>query len=81
MSEDKKTPLQPVSVISSDVPWSNLAGAEFIFKEVEATFDAAEVGKIRAMNKKGEFYVVAIGGDQKKEFKIKQKHLRDLLQP
>ena len=82
LSEDKKAPLQPASVVSSERPWSNLAGAEFIFNEVEATFDVAEVEKIRAMNKKGEFYVVVIGeGDQKKDFKIKQKHFRDLLQP
>jgi hypothetical protein len=53
-------------------------GAKLQYVGVVAVFDAGEVDAIRRLDKKGEFHVTVVGGNEEKDFKIKDQHFARL---
>ena len=80
LSENKVVPLHPTSMRAIKPLSETELFAPSNYQKVLASFDSKEFRKIQQMHKKGEFHVVVIGQrNQKKEFKIKSKHFRDLI--
>jgi len=71
--------IQPLEIFGDLEYAQNAFGAEMAFASQSATFDMAEVMRISASDKKGEFFVLIIGDSgEEKKFKVKTKHFKRL---
>jgi hypothetical protein len=73
--ESQTTAVQPVTTESYDVPVKNAMGAQEVYAGLTALFPLDQVLALRA---KGEFYIVVVGTQGEKRYKVKTKHFAQL---
>jgi hypothetical protein len=74
----KQQAIQPLAKQPFTEDVQNAMGARLQYVGVLATFDASEVEAIRRLDKKGEFHVTVVGGNEEKNFKVKDQHFARL---
>jgi hypothetical protein len=69
--------VQPLEVTTGTVE-SNSALRSFTYQSAGAVFPMSEVARLRAMDAKGEFFIVVVGDIQNKYFKVKERYAKML---
>jgi hypothetical protein len=73
----RQTTIQPLDMANGTVE-SNSALRSATFSTATAAFSMADVTRLQAADPKGEFFVVVVGDNQNKFFKIKTKYMKQL---
>ena len=74
----KKMIIQPSAIEFFNEELRGEAGAVFTFKGAYVEFPIEEVIKVSKRDYKGEFFIKVIGTRKEKEFKIKEKHVKNI---
>jgi hypothetical protein len=73
----RQTTIQPLDVRQSTLQ-SNSALRSFEYTMASADFALSDVARLRANDAKGEFFIVVVGDNQNKFFKVKERMLKTL---
>ena len=77
VNTDRTETVQPLQVVAGNVQ-SNSAFRSFDYTKAEVVFAMSDVDRLRAEDKNSEFFIVVVGDNQNKFFKVKSRMFKQL---